>query len=262
MGRAEMPSAPPRPALRQGDVPASAVARRISIALDLGILLLSLLVVLGVLMQLGSPRHVIITVLCSLAGLLGIAWWQLRRLTGSSPGHALTRLRTVDDATGMPGRPRWRSRDRTALDTRAGLDPLHPSPGRFALPARRADPAGRRSASLLLIADDGSTHSMLGPVAIGRDVRALRAVPGASPLVFADFGHTLDALHASVAPGPGHVTVRALSITHPTWVDDGWERRRLEAQGTVDLAPGAVFGLGDRTFRVATRSARPERGAR
>ncbi|PWH05335.1 hypothetical protein DEO23_12125 [Brachybacterium endophyticum] len=181
---------------------------------------------------------------------LGVTWWWLRWRKGRSGGHFLLGLRTVEDDSLMPAAPRWRGRGRLTLDVRRGVDPLRLA----ARPVTVPPPPRRRgqglSSASTIISDDGVRHSVTGRTLIGRDGPSLGEL-GSSYVALADFGHTLDPVHAAVAPITEGVELTPISDVHPTLIDKGWEQEPVTLGTSVTVQFGSGFLLGDRRFSVA-----------
>lgn len=251
-GKRNMLRTPPESALRAGERPARPQAIALSAALDSAVCCAPLVIagIIAAASSLSTARVLLAGVAASLAA-VGVLV-AVRARTGSSPGHAAFGLRTTASTTGLPAWPFLTLGSRVTLDRRGGLDPLRlvPRAPRQAQPVQRANAPRRRRLLLQLHLDDGSALPIPGAVAIGRDARALTAIPQVQPLAILDFGHTLDAVHAVIEPAATGVRLHALSQQHPTQFAMGDQVHRLEPGHAVDVPLTSPFWLGDRRFAV------------
>lgn len=256
-----------------GVVAASAARRRSAVVLDL-VLVLVVAAAAGTATELASrplTRDVELTVLAAAAALvllLGALVLSIRS-SGTTPGRALTRLRTVDTVSGLPPRgvrPALASvvaghgRTVVTADLRAGRDPSAPR-----LEAVRTDqealdaPRGRVAASSVpspvdavaarLVLESGDEVVVDGPVLLGRApeqtpaVRAVHALPDLSRGIarthlLAEWSNGL--LWITDLGSPGGTTVRS--------ADGAFQPLVPEVRTAV--APGWQIRLGGRTLTV------------
>ncbi len=191
---------------------------------------------------------------CLLFGITALTW-ELAGLvrTGRSPGHRVAGLRTVEKATGMPGRlGAVLARRCVTMDLRKGRDPLRltprPLPGMTAVPPPPR-PAPTRAGAWSVVADDGSRLTIITPTLVGRN--ADDPSGRYATITIPDVSKTLSRNHALLEPTPEGLRVTDIGSGNGSAVADGDRLHRIGKYQSVTVAPGTWLMLGRRFFEVS-----------
>lgn len=228
------------------DVPARTWRLLASSVLDF--IIIALIVTTVALWGLASdlPRTLVMSLSVLVTIVLTVMWWRLRTHRGTSPGHLLLGLRSVDPVTGLPGRLPGLH----AVDIRRGQDPLRPRPRSLVLDttAPRRPPV---DVTLIASLDDGSSYRLDMPCVIGRDPRV---APPYHCLAVTDISRTISRTHLMLWSESGLLSLSDMGSRGGTAIVTPRGDHPLPADQTVSLpmAPGlmAHLRLGRRELRI------------
>lgn len=172
-------------------------------------------------------------------------WILVRGVWGTSVGHAVAGLRSIDLISGLPSF-RLHARRETVFRSRAN-DPFALFPQKIAGVGVLRTPVRTRPrfARMRLIVDDGTVHTVAHSAIIGRDPspdspHAVVSVP--------DITRTISREHVLVEITSEGVAVTDLRAANRTWVLG--ERDPLIAEQPTPVPWGSTLLLGDRRIRI------------
>lgn len=176
-------------------------------------------------------------------------WLLGRGISGMTVGYGLLGLRRVDRVTGLPS---YQLTPGNAVTRGSGADPfaLRPRATKQYEQATRPTRAVHiAKAGLLLIVDDGTTHSVTETAVIGRNPTP--SDPRVLAIAIPDLSRTVSKAHLSVAAGERGVTVTDLASANGTWVVGA---PTPLVPHTATLVPwGSKLDLGERRITLERR---------
>lgn len=174
----------------------------------------------------------------------------LRGTFGTSVGHLVLRLRSIDQLTGLPS---FRLGPAKRTVTRGGVDdPFALRSRPVSLPLPLAVAPALPVSTLVILVDDGSAHTVVGAALVGRDPVG-SAHPGYALVSIPDLSRTVSRTHLAIVVGEPGLSVTDLGSGNGTWIQHD-DEEQLPPR-TPTLVPwDSTLLLGDRSIRL-TRGA-------